>query len=292
MEKVYIEEFVTAQTEDGLRLDGALVQPAARGPKPLAIVWVSGLNGRFTGNIALGRIMASYGYASLAMGSRGEGFGSVFGRDDRDKSAGARVPWRMGGGGWERFSESPRDIAAWIDVARTLGFGRVVVAGRSLGALKVGYYQAERQDPRVAGVAAISPPGRASILDPHYVALAERMVAEGRGLDLLPWGAHTAGVTTMSAQAFLDRARTNLDIYGFHPDQTPEPRVATIRCPIFASFGTLNDVGGEAELDRIRRNAVASPRLETHIVEGANHGYAGKLPELASLVAWWAESLS
>src|SRR5687767_10819847 len=137
-EKRHTEEFVTAQTEDGLRLDGAYIRPVVGAAKPLAILWVSGLNGRFTGNIQLGRNMAGHGYAGIAIGTRGEGFGSVFGRDE---SPGARAPWRMGGGGWERFSESPRDIAAWIDFAETLGIHRVVVAGRSLGALKVAYYQ-------------------------------------------------------------------------------------------------------------------------------------------------------
>ena len=288
MDKAHREEFLTAQTEDGLRLDGAVVRPRSGTVKPLAVIWVTGLNGRFTGNIQLGRLLAGYGYVSFATGTRGEGFGAVHGRDE---SPGAPVPWRMGGGGWERFSESPRDIAAWIDVAERQGFSRVAIAGRSLGALKVGYYQAERQDPRVAGVAAISPPKRASELDPEYVALAERMVAEGRGLDLLPWGAHTAGVTTMSARAFLDRARTNLDIYGFHA-RTAQPRGASITCPLFVSFGTLNDVGGDAELALARRNARGARQFTAHLVEGANHGYAGKLPELAKLVAGWLDSLT
>ena len=278
------EEFVTAETEDGLRLDGALVRPTLAAPRPIGFIVVGGLNGRFTGQIGLSRLLAEQGYATVAGGSRGEGFGMVFGRDEDGK-------WRLGGGGWERFSESPSDIASWIDFAQTRGIERVIIVGRSLGALKVGYYQSERQDQRVQGVAAISPPGRASELEPRFVALAERMVAEGRELELLPFGSHTAGLTTFSAQTMLDRARTNLDVYGFHPNQTPQPRVATIGCPIFASFGTVNDVGGEAELETIRRNARAAPRVETHTVEGANHGYAGRLPQLAALLTAWAATL-
>ncbi len=59
------------------------------------------------------------------------------------------------GGGWERFDESPRDVAAWVGFAVDLGFEGVALLGHSLGALKVCYYQALRQDPRVAGLTRI-----------------------------------------------------------------------------------------------------------------------------------------
>ena len=70
-----------------------------------------------------------------------------------------------------------------------MGFGRVVLFGRSSGAVRVVRYQAERQDPRVAGLVLGSPPMHPRFDTRRYpeaVALAERLVAEGRGDDLLP----------------------------------------------------------------------------------------------------------
>jgi hypothetical protein len=165
----------------------------------------------------------------------------------------------------------------------------VLLVGHSLGALKVGYYQALRADPRVLGVVAASAPGRASRLDPALVAQAEQMVAEGRGQDLLPWGISPAGAGTQSAQTYLDRARTGLDIYGFH---TPDPLVARIRCPLFACYGTDEAwVGGAAELETIRRTAIGAARVETRLFEGADHSYAGHEVEVADSLAAWVASL-
>jgi hypothetical protein len=57
---------------------------------------------------------------------------------------------------------------------------RKAYIGNSLGAFKVGYYQAQRQDPRVLGLITASPCREVgSFLTPERVALAERMVAEG-----------------------------------------------------------------------------------------------------------------
>ena len=77
--------------------------------------------------------------------------------------------------------------------------------GHSLGALKVAHYQALRQDPRVAGLVAASAALPAARPDPELTALAEKMEAEGRGQDLLPWGSSRAGAGTHSAATFLNR---------------------------------------------------------------------------------------
>jgi len=63
-------------------------------------------------------------------------------------------------------------VTAWITVVADLGFHRVALLGHSLGAMKVPYYQAQRQDPRVADMIVASP----------------LLAADGRGEDLLPWG--------------------------------------------------------------------------------------------------------
>ena len=50
----------------------------------------------------------------------------------------------------------------------------------------------ERRDERVAGLVVASAPRRLTATTPEMVALAEQMVADGRGNDLLPQGASRA----------------------------------------------------------------------------------------------------
>ena len=282
------EELIFTSSEDGLALEGIAIRPEGSTTRGVAVVWVHGLTGKFYGrsSITIGRRLAGAGFPFLSGNNRGHDFGYVL----RRTADGAVV---LGGGGWERFSESPADVAAWVAAAaQTPGVRGVLLAGHSLGALKVGYYQALRQDARVLGVVAASPPRGASMLRPEVLAQAERMAAAGQGQDLLPWGISPAGAGTQSAQTYLDRARTNLDVYGFHADRTPDPVVGRIRCPLFALYGTEEPaVGGAAELEQLRRNARAAARVETQIIQGADHSYSGHEAQVAAALEGWAASL-
>ena len=281
--RVCSEELVYVESDDGLLLEGVVLRPLATSEKELAVVWIHGLTGKFyaPSTIKIGRALAARGHTFVAGNNRGHDFGAVY----RTKTGERRIL----GGGWERFDESPYDVAAWVGFAMELGFRGVVLIGHSLGALKVCYYQAHRQDPRVVGVVAASPPLRAGRVDPKVLAQAERMVAEGRGRDLLPWDVSQAGAGTHSAETLLNRVQANIDVYGF---QTPAPAVGQIRCPIFAIYGTDEAwVGGPSDLEVIRRNAVEARRVDTRMMEGADHTYTGHEADVASVFAEWIDSL-
>ena len=94
------------------------------------------------------------------------------------------------------------DVIAAPPKAGKFRFRGVLLAGHSLGALKVGHYQALRQDSRVLGIVAASPPVAASRVDPALLAIAERLVADGQGDELLPWGSSPAGAGRLSAGCF------------------------------------------------------------------------------------------
>ena len=285
MAATYSEELVYIESEDGYTLEGVVIRPASgTRPRPIPLIWVHGLTGKFYGSSAIrvGRALAGHGYTTISGNNRGHDFGTMLRRAD-----GTAV---LGGGGWELFDESPYDVGAWIGFAESLGFARVALFGHSLGALKVVYYQAGRQDPRVAGLVAGSPPVRAGRSDPSLLAQAERMVADGRGQDLLPWGSSPAGAGTHSAQTYLNRIRTNIDVYG---TDTPDPLVARIRCPLLALYGSDEAwVGGAADLAMIERNATASARVETALIEGADHVYTGHEAEVARVVSRWLGDLA
>ena len=283
MTKAYSEEIVYTDTEDGLILEGVVIRPTTAGPRPFAVVWVHGLTGRFYEKCSLlpCRDLAAEGYTVVSGNNRGHHFGARIPR-----KAAAPV---LAGGGWERFDESPHDVDAWITFVTSLGFERVVLIGHSLGALKVAHYQALRQDPRVAGLVAASAALPIARLDPEVTALAERMEAEGRGQDLLPWGSSRGGAGTHSATTILNRVRTGLDQFGL---DDPDPAIGKVRCPVLAFFGIVQDTGAEADLERIRRNAKAAERVDTAMVEGSNHIYTDRESAVARVILRWLDTIA
>jgi alpha-beta hydrolase superfamily lysophospholipase len=282
--RAYTEELVYTTSEDGRLLEGAVIAPAGGAAHPLAALWVHGLTGRFYSptTVNIGRALATDGITLVTGNNRGHDFGAIY----RDPT-GAPI---LGGGAWEFFEEAPRDIAAWIGFVVGRGFAGVALLGHSLGALKVAAYQAERQDPRVRGLIAASPPTGAGRLRPELVAQAERMVAEGRGRDLLPWGISPAGGGTVSAQTYLGRARVNVDTYGFH---TPEPAIGRVTCPLLAFYGTDEAwVGTPDDLATIERNAGAAASVRTRVIDGSDHSYTGCESVVAGLIAEWVATLA
>ncbi|MHB1006602.1 MAG: alpha/beta hydrolase [Chloroflexota bacterium] len=280
--KGYTEELIYTQSEDELLLEGALIAPDNGQARPLSLVWVHGLTGRFYGPmiVRIGRRLATAGFRFVTGNNRGHDFGTVL----WTKSAKARFI----GGAWERFDESPRDIGAWVEFASRLGGRGVVLVGHSLGALKATYYVAQRQDQRVAGLILASPPVRAGRVRSDLLALSERMVSEGKGQDLLPWGS-IAVSNTLSAQTYLNRAQTGLDFFGV---ENSEPAVARVLCPIFALLGTREHWVGKAEdLETIKQQATASPRVDTRLFEGADHRYLDHEHEVADAIAAWVDTL-
>ncbi len=281
--KGYAEELVYTESEDGLLLEGAVIAPAGEGVKPPAIVWVHGLTGRFYGPmiVRLGRLLAEEGYTFVTGNNRGHDFGTVL----WTRAGKARFV----GGAWERFDECPRDVAAWVGFAAARRPQGVVLVGHSLGALKAVYYQAQRQDPRVLGLVAASPPLHAGRVQPALLALADKMIAEGRAQDLLPWGiSPVAG--TFSAQTYYNRSQVDMDVFGHDKS---DAAVARVHCPLLAFYGTEERWVGRAEdLELIRRNAITAPRVDTAMIEGADHRYRQREREVAALIARWVDSLA
>ena len=173
MAKPWVEELVDIRSEDGLLLEGAVISPAGGTKQPIPVVWTHGLTGRFSApsSLNIGRELASRGITFVTGNNRGHDFGALFTRANGEQI--------IAGGAWEHVDESPSDIAAWLGFTVGLGFSSAALLGHSLGALKVAYYQAERQDPRVAGLIAASPPTRAGRVDSELLARAKQMVAEG-----------------------------------------------------------------------------------------------------------------
>ncbi|MGA7733260.1 MAG: alpha/beta fold hydrolase [Chloroflexia bacterium] len=278
--KTYSEELAFVDREDGLALEGAIISPATTERKPVAVLWIHGNTSRFYDYpyVQLGREVAGLGYTFITANTHGHDVISVI-WDDK----GGSTP---GGACWERFDEVPLDIAPWIDLAVENGAKGVVLVGHSFGANKVAYYQAVRQDPRVLGVVCASGDVRWRA-DAERIALAEKMEAEGREDEILP--PLEVSWYRMSVKTFLARARIAQHVLT-STEQTPY--IAQIACPILAFYGTEEEwCGSQADLDEMRRHATAAARVDTHLIEGADHVYWGKADRAAELIGGWIDQL-
>jgi Enoyl-(Acyl carrier protein) reductase len=164
----------------------------------------------------------------------------------------------LGGAWWERLEECPRDIGAWATFTADPGFRGVVLLGHSFGAFKVIYSQAQHEDPRVVGLIAMSGTVRAARgIKPERVALAERMVSKGRGLELLPWEEYGSPYGTMSPQSYLSRARANLDVFGIDTPDAAKPR--TIETDLFNVRYADSPASRDALLEKIPLKRFGQP---------------------------------
>jgi len=275
------EELVWIETDDGIEHDGVVIRPSGQ-PTGTVVVWMHGFTGHFSEphQIRIGRYLAERGHVFISGDNRGKHFGVSTGKWEG--------PFRIGGAWWELVSESWLDIKAWLDYAeKTFSPQRLVLAGHSYGAVKVTTYQGQRQDARLAGLISASgpvrPPGQRPELG-ESLKLAEKMVAEGHGLDLVPFGS-TGRPGSLSAQTLVDRAKTLVDTYGMAGGDSP---LSKVRVPFLAILGTKEPaIGAPEDLATIKQNARSSPLVETALIEGANHLYQGCEEDVAEAVYDW-----
>ncbi len=261
------ERLITATTEDGLELDGVLIQPGEQ--RQPVLVWVHGFGANFylAPYLGLARALAARGVASAVVNTRGHDLATLL------QPQGGPPYW--GGAAWEKLEDSPYDLDAWVAAMVAAGEAGVALVGHSLGAVKATYYLAERNDTRVLGLALLSPALR-SAWDtrayPAALAEADRLVSSGYPEALFdgPWG-------PVSAQTYLSLDRVGFDQFG---RATDAPGLARVRCPILGVIGSQDvQVCTAADLAVLHRHANAAARMETHVVDGADHFFTDRVSQ-------------
>ena len=284
------EQIVHVRSEDDIVNGGAIFVSPTNSAKPIAVIWIHGWGVNFYSPtyVGIGRALAERGYTCITGNTRMHDLGTV-------------AAWRgskriRGGGYWGVASEEVRDLAAWIDFAEGLGFKKVILVGHSAGWAAVRLYQAEKQDARVAGVVLASGAVRAETrpTDPEQLAQAKRLMAEGKGDDLVR-DPKRSFPSFISAATFMDIANAPPEFKDFFGTQTTNAAVTRIRCPLLAFFGTKGDVGTEADLEllksSIKRQTNGPSRVDTVMIRGADHMYAGEEAQVAETIAKWADTL-
>jgi pimeloyl-ACP methyl ester carboxylesterase len=268
---VHTEKLVYASTDDGLLLEGVLMRPSSQ-PRSPSFVWIHGNAARFYdyAYVAICRALADAGYACLSGNTRGHDIAAFVwrGADDAPRAWRGPQDFPIGGGaGWEDLEDAPRDVAAWV---RTLE-GVVVVVGHSSGAQRVVAYFSQQPDNRVCGLALASPDFQ-GFTPPGELALAEQMVAEGRGMEVVP-AQPFAPFYRQSAAAIISRARAvkNLDF-------------RSVACPVLAFVGE-REPGADALAETVRQKFTT---VEVVTIPDADHVYSSCTRQVANVLIDWA----
>ena len=192
------------------------------------------------------------------------------------------------GSAYEIVDDFRRDSAAWLDFAEVAGFERILVWGHSLGAVKLLYLLGTAPDERIVRAIASSPPRF------HYAMFVEGAEGAGRLATfqqadaLVAAGQPDALVEFEFGNPLWFSAGSLLDKYG--PDDRYDfyRHLPNIELPLLLTLGGLEDGLGFAPLT-IDGPAFADKyaNLTYATVEGADHSYLARVPEVWSLTKEW-----
>jgi dienelactone hydrolase len=286
----YSEEIVFAPSEDQRWMAGVLMRPS--GPaRSVGVVCIHGATRFFYEPtlVSLGRELAQRGYVVLSGNTRGHDVASddtpwplSMGPDDL-------ASWRLGGNSWERFEEEPYDVGGWITFLVSQGVEHVVLFGHSLGLTRVTSYQAQRQDPRVVGMVLASSADSVRPQEPARVALAEQMIAQGRGEEPLPLREGQLVIFALESATHVVHWER---LFGPFGTEGRPPWITDIRTPVLATLSTMElSPNLRALVEGMRERAAHAPRFDIEVIDGADHAYTGRARELAEVVANWLEVL-
>ena len=282
-----IADLVSATTSDGIRLDGAFLEPAIdlqHKPAIDAVLTIHGSTGAFYTATTLGMAedLSLQGYAALSLNTTAHDT-VWYNRSDNSYY----------GVAYEILERCRLDLRAGIDHLWERGYRRIAILGQSMGAVRVVYYAAMEDDDRVKAVIPISP---VRLSYSYFMASedaaefqanierADQLETEGRAMDLM---AVDFPIPQMfSAAAYLDKhgptERYNII--------THAPKVTV---PLFAVAGSLETHTRllNAAKDLVTA-AVNSPIANYAVIEGGDHALGNRRQEAAETVLAWLGSLA
>lgn len=287
--------FHRIKTSDGIELNGLLYEPDISTNKVL--VHVHGMAGNFYENKFLDFIaqtLTSNGIAFFAFNNRGcELIKDLYKIEDGKRNI-VRI-----GNAYEIFEDSALDIKSAIDFVESKDFSEIHLSGHSLGAPKVTYYVAEESDARLSSIILLSPSDMVGLtrMDKNYerdLSTAKQMVEEGKADDLLPFPV-LWDQSPLSAKTYISLGDkdSNVAIFNFHNENDSLLVLSKIAIPLIAIMGRKDDalvVSIEDTMNRLKKAAVNSPKVETNVLGDADHVYNSHEQQLADVINQWVQA--
>ena len=275
-------DLVEVTTADYVSLDGAFFEPRYQlitAKRIDGFLLIHGSGGHFysPATRSMASDLSKAGYPCLTLNTRGHDTVWV------DNQTGI-----FHGNAFEILDDSKLDLRAGIDFLQNRGIQRICLLGHSMGAVKISYYAAFQNDPRIQAVIPISP---VRLSYSYYMGsedaeefqnnleLADEMEANGRALDLMK--VNFPIKQFFSAASYLDKhgpgERYNL------VDLAPR-----IHVPILTLAGSLEthtrlvDMASDLVLA-----AVNSPSPSYEIIDGGDHSLQNRKAAASQSVLDW-----
>lgn len=275
--RLFTARVVCVPAADGTPLEGTLTTPEH--PKPTALFISHGTAGAHNRRVAawFGPTAAKYGYTTLALNRR-----------DHD-SPGEAVT----------YEDGLDDLGVGMELLAREGYARVFLCGHSKGTIYPHEYVASTGDKRVVAIGLLGAvhdnevAARELVMAGSYVenvALAERMIAEGKADQLVEFASPLGMPLTLTSTAMLS-------MFGPHTRARPIESVVRAQVPTVSCWSTTDTLLTPerhhlAIVDRAREAGVS---IEHIVIEDVNpqrppddgHAFFGmEEATMARLIAW------
>lgn len=272
-------KLVSVKTENDIDLAGFLSQSSKKTEKLL--IMSHGRGGTFYSGYSsflpyLVDAAFDSGYDFLGVSDRGSGFFRLY----------------------DIFEDCVADYNSWIKFAEDLGYKEIVLGAHSYGPIKISYYYDQLKPDSVKGLFFLDPTDTFGIWknyiqinDEKYLNLAEKLVSESRGKDLMP---NEAYYNPISAQSYLSLygKGSKIHIFDFQNQNFDFNILKSISIPVFTVLAGTDKNSRDAKAkdkQRILESVLQKPTIK--IIKGTDHVFAGKGEDLQEHLASWLKEI-
>lgn len=291
-------KIVQCRTQDGLKLSGFLQrvadQPISQTADDVRLqasgeaLWilVHGVASNFYGSRLLqccAEHLVGAGCDAVRVNTRGHDALAFF-------SNGLSVI--QAGAAYESIGDSVKDLDAWVQWGKKLGYRRIGILGHSLGAVKTVFSLAHSIElfSQVRQLVLLSPPRFSPSLfraDPRGTRYASAMAQAIKAMEA---GEPDKLMRVSYPFPMLISARAYREKYGDPAKYDYLPLASSIRLPTLWCFGSIEVRSGKGsfrDADQHWRNLGLPPTHTLEVIERGDHNYTEVLPELLQCIDRW-----
>ncbi len=289
-------ELVKTLTSDNLRLNGLFAEGKTTNS---AVLFIHGFEGDFYSHkwiVMLGEAMAEQGISFLTAQHRGTAKQQeLITRHGKAHNAGSY---------FERLEEAYLDIDAWISFLERRGIEEVILAGHSLGTIKVVRYLFEGNKVSVVRKLVLLCPFDKNWLVKHtaqeiagtsleeLVAIAEHNVKEGKGEQLAPNLFDEVPHSFANYLSWADQSEIGR-MFDFHEAKYTFPLLTKIQIPVKIIVGTSDEFfhpsNPQHPEEAMNILLTKIPKSEGRLLQGARHSFKGYEEEMVREVVEFVE---